>query len=693
LHEALLGVEYRGGSRARVTLPGLLERLGRGDPVDLTGVQAHQQHAVHAFLVQVAAMAVHRSWDDRQRRSESAWRAALLELSGGSREAWCLIVPDLSQPAFLQAPVPEGSLDPLPYEHLAPVDELDVLVTAKGHDVKARRPRPNDPELWAYALIALQTTQGYFGSGNYGVSRMNGGHGSRPGVGLAPDVTLGGRFARDTAVLLGARPATVRRHGYRKAGGLCLTWTVPWDGRDSLPLHRLDPYHVEICRRMRLVEGAGGSIVARRGNSRAPRLAAAERGGDVGDPWIPVSAATGKALTVTAAGWTYGRLAEVLFSARWRRAPALEAAAADGAAPVVVARVLVRGQGETGGYHERIVSFPARARRILEDPVTREHVAGLVERWLALASAARSQILHVALCTLLQGGPENLRLDDGRTRPWLDALEQDIDGEFFSLLFEHGESAPEVADRAFQSVLAELVRRQLEAAIHAAPVPVSRRPRAIAHAEKALGLSLRRLFRELRQATARPLAPPDPGGPQEAPLLAPHPQPRPTVAFSVEHVVRAFCCSLRSLEVAHLKKLDPTRPDVPAFFRLLAGPLAPALAVVPPERRTVAEARWAAVVATLAHTFPLHRRGACLGDALVAADVREHRVLRLLQAHDAALFALLRPVTHQLARRRTPFDALLLAELVLSDGEPREERVRRRIARSYFRAAVAGAPR
>jgi len=499
LAEPLLGTEHRSGARARVTLPGLLERLGRGDLIELTGVQAHQQHAVHAFLVQVAAMALHLAGDTRVARSEDEWRAALLTLADGSREAWCLLVPDLSKPAFMQPPVPEGTLENLKSEHLTPVAELDLLVTAKSHDLKARRPQPNDPELWIYSLVALQTMQGFLGRGNYGISRMNGGFGSRPGLALAPDATLGRRFARDTAVLLATRAATAKNHGYPMNGGLCLVWTAPWDGADSIPLSRLDPYYVEICRRVRLVLDGRGVIVAHRGNSQTARVAGAERLGDTGDPWVPVNVGTGRALTVSASGWAYERLAHVLFSGDWRRGPAADLTTEDGDAPVVVARVLVRGQGETGGYHERVLPIPPKSRGFFRDPSERERVATMVEHWIEFATLARRKVLRVALCCLFQGAPEKLKLDDDRTDPWLVALERGIDAQFFQLVFEHGASERDVADRAFQTLLVRLVREQFEAAIHAAPVPIARRPRAVAQADGLLGGLLRKHFTTLDQ--------------------------------------------------------------------------------------------------------------------------------------------------------------------------------------------------
>jgi CRISPR system Cascade subunit CasA len=69
-----------------LTLPGVLARLGCGDSTEFRALQAHQQHALHAFLVQVGALALHASRSDGVARPESDWRTMLLALSGGAAE-------------------------------------------------------------------------------------------------------------------------------------------------------------------------------------------------------------------------------------------------------------------------------------------------------------------------------------------------------------------------------------------------------------------------------------------------------------------------------------------------------------------------------------------------------------------------------------------------------------------------------
>ena len=76
-------------------------------------------------------------------------------------------------------------------------------------------------------------------------------------------------------------------------------------------------------------------------------------------------------------------------------------------------------------------------------------------------------------------------------------------------------------------------------------------------------------------------------------------------------------------------------------------------------------------------------------EALAEAQVSALRVERLLRAHDDALFDLVRPLAHQLASKGTKFDQAALVDLVLSDGAPYEDDVRRSIARDFYRAESA----
>lgn len=168
-------------------------------------------------------------------------------------------------------------------------------------------------EHWIYALIGLQTTQGFLGAGNYGIARMNGGFSSRPCVAFAPSQDAGARFLRDLSALLQARESLIQDLGYAQRGALGFVWCAPWDGTKSLSIAELDPLFVEICRRVRLTAAPDGTIEAHQGSSKVARIAAKELNGNTGDGWTPVARKDGKALTMAETGFGYERVQDLLF--------------------------------------------------------------------------------------------------------------------------------------------------------------------------------------------------------------------------------------------------------------------------------------------------------------------------------------------------------------------------------------------
>ena len=70
---------------------------------------------------------------------------------------------------------------------------------------------------------------------------------------------------------------------------MTLLWTLPWDGTtgEALRLGSLDPFYIEICRRVRLRIDDDGSIYGIRTTSKAARIDAKALKGVTGDPWAP----------------------------------------------------------------------------------------------------------------------------------------------------------------------------------------------------------------------------------------------------------------------------------------------------------------------------------------------------------------------------------------------------------------------
>lgn len=238
------------GELHRSSLPALLAALAADEVRDFPALRPHQRHPWHAFLVQLAAIALHHARQTEPWTESADWRAALLALTPGDADgaAWCLVAPT-DRPALLQPPVPCERVDDWKnVMHAA--DELDMLVTSKNHDLKGARAWRAEPDDWLFALVSLQTQEGFLGAGNYGISRMNGGFASRPGVGIAPVGAWGARWRADMQTLLAHREAIAEQQGLQVHTGHALLWLLPWAGSDSLAMASLDPLYIEICRRV-----------------------------------------------------------------------------------------------------------------------------------------------------------------------------------------------------------------------------------------------------------------------------------------------------------------------------------------------------------------------------------------------------------------------------------------------------------
>lgn len=500
LTDPLIRVQLDDGDRRVLTLPEVLAQLSHGEISSFSGLRPHQTHAWHAFLVQLGAIALEKGGLEQPPTDPAPWTSLLLELTEGSEAPWCLVVEDPQFPAFLQPPVPEGSLSSF-NKRLETPDALDVLITAKNHDLKAQRITRSLPEHWLYALLTLQTMEGFLGAGNYGIARMNGGFASRPAVSVVPGQRLGERFRRDLEVLQEALPELHSRGLYAPDGGLALIWLEPWDGTTSLPLDRCHPYFIEICRRVRLVE-SDGMITALAVPTKTRRLQADDLKGNTGDPWTPVDRSEGKALTVQGAGFTYTLFYDLLLTGDYQEGAAQRIRPGDGEGSEIMGWVLVRGQGKTEGLHERRIPLPAAARLRLSNPQSRSEVGLLARKWLDATATMSEKVLKPALCSLLQAGSDGLDFKDDRPSKWLNIFEEQVDQVFFETLWQALELTPSEADRRWEKRLLSFARQTLNDAIRSAPLPSSRYYRAISAAERLFGALVSKNFPELMAGKA-----------------------------------------------------------------------------------------------------------------------------------------------------------------------------------------------
>lgn len=467
-------------NRRTTTLPGILSRLASGELRDFARLRTHQLHPWCMFLTQLAAIALHRAGQPDPRLDEDAWRGLLLALTEGRHEPWCLVVEDLGQPAFFQPPVPEGTLDGWKMQESP--DDIDVLVTAKAHDVKASLIPADDVEAWVYALVTLQTTQGYPGRGYTGVARMKGGYGNRPRVGLAPDQGLAGRFLRDIAVLQETWP-TLTARGFSDSG-TGLVWTQPWDGRASLARNDLAPHFIEVCWRVRCVSDAG-RVLCRYTTTDNRRCAPEVDNGDVGDPWAPVERHAGM-LTVGSRGFHYDLLRRLLFENDFEPAAAQSLRAGDPDPVLLVATALARGQGKTEGLHERVLTLSGSIRRRLGQPDARALVGRRAEERVASTERMHNKVLYPALRQL-----GDVAGDDFDAR---------VDEMFFEHLFATLDHSDEDARLAWERELRGLAEAELERAISRCALPSGRRFKLVSAADGMFAGCLKKNFPDIQAA-------------------------------------------------------------------------------------------------------------------------------------------------------------------------------------------------
>ena len=432
-----------GGTRLTAALPEVFSAL-MADRVDaFPALRPHQRHAWHAFLSQLGALALHRAGLETPPCDPGRWEELLRGLTPDFTcdEPWHLVVGDFTLPAFMQVPTRSESNSRQYRSDVSTPDEMDILVTSKNHDVKSAVGARAGADDWLFALITLQTMGGYAGLGNYGISRMNGGLGNRPAFSLAPSSGgVGAHLRRDITALLEHRQTILNDHGM-KDDGLALLWTRPWDGspEEALELGQLDPFYIEVCRRVRLGKDAADRLLGIRATSAAARIDVKKTRGRTGDPWTPFSASNGgRPLTLGPGGFTYRRVTELLSLEDWKL-PALSQPTLDEQHSqeemLLVARAVVRGQGTTHGYHER--SFP-----IGNGLVDLMESQNGTSEWGRLASSRLEQVRtvqgilsHAIQLFLARGEEDDISHEHERlVHPWLDRLEELVDARFLDAL-------------------------------------------------------------------------------------------------------------------------------------------------------------------------------------------------------------------------------------------------------------------
>lgn len=483
----------------RLTLPGVLAALTRDEVDGFPALRPHQVMFWHMFCVQTAALALHAAGRTDAPTDEASWVALLRSLTPAFPldEPWRLVVDDRSKPAFLQPPVPLG-VDLK--NKVGTADALDLLITSRNHDLKQNIARQAEAQDWIFALVSLQTGEGYGGKGNHGIARMNGGSSSRPMVTLAPAPgpreqapRPGAWFRRDVRVLLAS--AKARDHlDFPETGGLGLTWLADWPEGAQLRTRELDPWFVEVCRRIRLTE-KDGQITAFKGTSEATRIAAKALKGSLGDPWAPIHKTEGKSFTLGDEGdFGFGKTVELLFSGMWTlpllAKPAREET--EDTAQAIVMQALARGNSKTGGFRSRVLPLPRGASRTIAFPDGQQTLHAVAMEQIEEIRIFDKALGYCLVLAIAGGDASRIKREAyAHAQAARDVLDRFADEIFFEHLWcRHGaadESAHAAERRAFRRRLWERTQAVCEAALPTMHCASLMRPKAEAAARAALG--------------------------------------------------------------------------------------------------------------------------------------------------------------------------------------------------------------
>mgnify|MGYP005843880533 CR=1 FL=1 len=502
LTDNVFGTLTPAGEHRRLSLPALLAGLGRGDVESLTGAQRHQVDAVHIFLCYLAAAALDRAGSSDPLQNENFWRQALRRLSATDDDcAWTLVVEDAGKPAFMQPPSHDGNLTAYKPKATTP-DQLDVLQTAKNHDLKSARLAGADMEAWTLALVSMQTMSGFLGQGNYGISRMNGGFGARVCVAVNRDSAPAIRWREDVARLETRTKELTRSPWPYRADGQILLWTLPWDGKASIGLDKLHPHYLEVCRPIRLTRSAAGLLAIAKPTKAARIAGGKELLGNISDAWTPINRKAGSALTPSARGFHPGMLRDLIITQREYSPAPMQLLPPGPGSAVFHASALVRGQGTTDGFHEKNIPIDANVKRVLLLGGEEADRLGRLSEWaIEAADRLRGRVLRPALFALFEGGPEgwpdtNRREAGQWASAWLGDYDQRWADSYFPWLWSVIEVDDETARADWVAQLRRLAEGILDNALEAAPQRTGRRYRGRVRAGGLFHGALRKHFQE-----------------------------------------------------------------------------------------------------------------------------------------------------------------------------------------------------
>ena len=446
LEESVIRVRTSAGER-RASLPETLALL-MGDEVEaFPALRPHQRHAWHAFLVQLGAMALQRAGVSDPPTNAPKWQTLIRGLTPNfpADEPWRLVVDDITTPAFMQPPSTDWTkYDKREDKLFRTPDALDMLDTAKNHDLKTSVATESSSEDWMYALITMQTMNGQVGRGNYPIARMNSGDGSRTAFSVTPSIRSGAHIRRDMLALLEQPSELIGELPFRW-DGLGLLWTERWDGeKEALRLQDLHPFFIEICRLRRLCVDADERLYAMKSSSAGRRISAAKNRGVIGDPWtLTTQDKQGvKALTMQPYSFDYRNLYEYLTSPDWQLpylSKSFSVDPAQGDAQLVARAIRRKKGGQTERYYERIIPINNKTKTAIfgRGSELREELGKIAKSRIEQIGKVQGLLKESIATFIAQGKILRELTNDKRQRvrksaeDWSDELDAIIDSTFF----------------------------------------------------------------------------------------------------------------------------------------------------------------------------------------------------------------------------------------------------------------------
>ena len=436
------------------TLPEILAMYAREEDFSLPALRAHQQHPWHAFICQMAAMAMDAAQITAMPTDAATWQRIITGITPAEARptAWDLVVEDITKPAFMQPPSGTGK-NAADYRivHHTP-DDIDILVTTSHHRMKRETALESCTDDWLVALITMQTAAGYDAPRTYGIYRMNKGFGNRPCVALTPAQEPHRAVARDVQALLEtkSKPPELFPDGEL----IRLLWILPWDGAPSeaLPMNTLHPLCIEACRRIRINADSGGKITARRATSAKRRVLDNDEKGFASDPWCPMDLQRKVAYTPAGPGTTTRRLLEIITDTKkWAKPRLLQPTSHElnGETPemAIITRNLSKDQVKTVRYNEAIRPVGKHTlQRLLTSPPDPDAVNVATARMEAVNSARTALRQALQMAQYPAGAqPQQYRNENSRklAEPWLQELEDRVYADFLEDLEQELAAAPD----------------------------------------------------------------------------------------------------------------------------------------------------------------------------------------------------------------------------------------------------------